>query len=71
MVIPEDSASLMTASNSGKALGATAPRAAITKVLRELSWKVSDVDEKATVKAPPTLWNKLTGDGKSDRRGKT
>jgi pilus assembly protein CpaE len=72
MVIPEDSSSFMTASNSGKAIGAMAPRAAITKVLRELSWKLTDLDEKSKDVEPPSFWNKLTGEpkGKTDKRGK-
>ncbi|MFA4995258.1 MAG: AAA family ATPase [Bdellovibrionales bacterium] len=71
--IPEDSASLTTASNSGKALGAIAPRAAITKVMRELALKLTNTSEQPTGKTPATFWNKIAGDvkGKVERRGKT
>ena len=70
--VPEDSAALTTASNSGKALGAVAPRAAITKVLRELSLKLTNITEPPNEKATGSLWNKIAGEvkGKVDRRGK-
>jgi len=73
MIVPEDAASFTTASNSGKALGSTAPRAPITKILRELSWKLTDVEGRVKEKTAPSFWNKLTGEakGKLDKRGKT
>ena len=72
-LVPEDFASLTTASNSGKALGATAPRAAITKVLRELSLKLTNITEAPSEKTSGSLWNKIAGEvkGKVERRGKT
>ncbi len=73
IIIPEDFASLTTASNSGKALGAVAPRAAITKILRELSLKLTNITEQPGEKSPATLWGKIAGEvkGKVDRRSKT
>lgn len=70
--IPEDPSSLTTASNSGKALGAIAPRASITKALRELSIKLTN-SEPPGEKAPSTLWDKIAGEvkGKVERRSKT
>jgi pilus assembly protein CpaE len=72
ILIPEDTASLTTASNSGKALGAVAPRAAITKALRELALRMSDADEKEEKPPTSSFWNKLAGDAKNKAaRGKS
>jgi pilus assembly protein CpaE len=72
MMVPEDNASFTTASNSGKALGAIAPRAPVTKILRDLAMKLADIDQ-APEKARASFWNKLSGDvkGNADRRGKS
>jgi pilus assembly protein CpaE len=66
--IVEDAASLAAASNSGKALGASAPRAAVTKALRELAVRLGKIEERAEAKK--SLWRKLTGTAKSrDKSG--
>lgn len=72
ILVPEDSSSLTTASNSGKALGAIVPRAAITKSLRELAARLLNADEGAPAKAQSGFWNKIAGEvkGKVDRRSK-
>jgi pilus assembly protein CpaE len=73
LLIPEDAAALTTASNSGKALAATAPRAAITKALRDLAARLVDIEADSMSKHPATFWDKLTGEVKNkvDRRGKS
>jgi len=57
--IPEDSDAMATASNSGKALGASSPKASITKTLRTLAVRLSDVPEGAAKKK--SLWAHLIG----------
>lgn len=48
--IAEDSTAFTAASNSGKALAETAPRASVTKVLRELAGRLAKVEQPATGK---------------------
>ena len=74
-VIPDDAVSLTLASNKGKSLGETAPRATITNALRELSLRLMNTDEQARGKKPSFFGqfvDKIKGDGKgkSDRRSK-
>jgi pilus assembly protein CpaE len=73
VIVPEDSASLTTASNSGKALGSIAPRAALTKIVRDLALRLAGAGEQGGDKTPSSFWDKLTGDAKSkvERKGKT
>jgi pilus assembly protein CpaE len=73
MIVPEDALSLTAASNGGKSLGAVAPHAPITKVLRELASKLAHDSERTIDKEPSSFWNKLAGEVKSkvERRGKT
>ncbi len=69
LIVPEDPASLTTAANSGKALGATAPKAAITKVLRDLAWKLMNTEDQGKTKeSSSSFWNKLTGEAKKPGR---
>jgi pilus assembly protein CpaE len=70
LTVPEDDASLTTASNSGKALAAIVPRAAVTKALRDLALRLAKTDDRAAEKTASSFWNKLTGEvkGKLDRR---
>ena len=62
--VSEDGATFTTAANSGKALGASAPRAAATKVMRELAVRLAKVEETATAK--PSFWAKLSGGKKNN-----
>jgi pilus assembly protein CpaE len=62
--IGEDGASLMAASNTGKALGACAPRAPITKAIRELAVMLADIQ--APQPEAKSLWEKI----KASRKGK-
>jgi pilus assembly protein CpaE len=57
--ILEDMIALTTASNSGKALGTSAPRAPITKALLSLATHLAGVQIQA--KKKKSLWSKLTG----------
>jgi len=73
LIIPEDVSAVTTAANSGKALGAIAPRATITKTLREFASKLAEVEDGTqNGKASASFWNKLTSDGKhkAGKRGK-
>jgi len=73
LIIPEDVSAVTTAANSGKALGAIAPRATITKTLREFASKLAEVEDGTqNGKASASFWNKLTSDGKhkAGQRGK-
>lgn len=72
IIVPEDAASLTTAANSGKSLGALAPRAPITRILHELGQRLID-DDNATKKESVSFWSKIAGDGKVkiDKRGKS
>lgn len=65
-VIAEDAATVTVAANSGKALGATAPRAPLTKSLRDLAVHLGRIEGKAVEK--PSFWTKLSG-GKGKRAG--
>lgn len=74
ILVPEDSASLTAACNSGKSLVAVAPRAPIVKPLREIALKLANVEESDKQKVGASFWNKLTGDVRAkvvDRRSKT
>ncbi|MDR3449888.1 MAG: AAA family ATPase, partial [Alphaproteobacteria bacterium] len=68
LVIPEDTAALTAASNSGKALGEVAGRANVTKMLRELAVRLGGDTIKPVAK--PTLWDKLQGKDKGGARSK-
>jgi pilus assembly protein CpaE len=59
----EDRATFTTASNSGKALGATAPRSASTKAMRDLAIRLSKIEEQVAKKS--SFWAKLTGKNNS------
>jgi pilus assembly protein CpaE len=67
-VLMEDVAIVSTAANSGKALGATAPRAALTKALRDLALRLANIDG-TTVQKPPSVWDKFLGSAKGKRAG--
>jgi pilus assembly protein CpaE len=64
-IIPEDVASLTLSSNGGKALAAVAPRALLTKALRELALRLTKSDELLVEKPRPSFWTKLAGGKKS------
>jgi len=66
-VISEDAATVTVAANSGKALGATAPRAPLTKSLRDLAVHLGRVEGKALEK--PSFWAKLNTGKKSKPAG--
>lgn len=59
----EDGATILTAANTGKALGITAPRAVLTKAIRDLAMRFVQSDEAPVTKK--SLWAKLTGNTKS------
>ena len=62
----EDAPSLTKASNSGKALGEAAPKAPITKAMRDLALRLANVEETAIVKQ--SFWNKLMSDDKGKKK---
>ena len=62
----EDSVSLALASNSGKALGESAPGKPVTKALRDLAVALSGKEE---AKEKISLWAKLGGKHKGKRSG--
>jgi len=57
--IIDDAQSVTMAANSGKSLGETSPRSALTKAIRDLARKLANVEESSTGK--PSLWDKLVG----------
>ncbi|MGB9152001.1 MAG: AAA family ATPase [Alphaproteobacteria bacterium] len=65
--VAEDAATIATAANSGKALGATAPRATLTKSLRDLAMRLGNVDEMA-VKKVSFLDKLIAGNKKKGKR---
>ena len=58
-LIVEDAAALTAASNSGKALGEAAPKAPLTKALRDLAVRLGNIEEAAIVKQ--SFWDKMFG----------
>jgi pilus assembly protein CpaE len=64
--IGEDAATITVAANSGKALGETAPRAVLTKTVRDLALRLANIDEKTIEK--PSFLDKLLGGNK--KKGK-
>ena len=58
IIVPDDTASLAQASNKGKALGDTAPRAPITNALRELALRLMNADAQ-TLKKKHSVWNDI------------
>jgi Flp pilus assembly CpaE family ATPase len=73
LVVPEDVDSLTTTANSGKSLGALAPRAAITKALRELGLRLAGAGEAPAKAGSSSFWKKISGDGKvkAEKRGQS
>jgi pilus assembly protein CpaE len=59
--VPEDHKTVTEASNVGKALGAVAPQAPITKSLADLANKLSGGKADANKNKKPGLWGKLVG----------
>jgi len=66
VLIVEDPVSLAAASNSGKALGEAAPKALITKAMRDLARRLANIEESEIKK--PSFWNKLLSDGKDKKK---
>ncbi len=59
--IPEDPKAVAQAANTGKALGACAPDAAVTKALSALAGKLTGHDTE-TLKIKKGFWSKVTGE---------
>ena len=71
IVVPHDDAVVAEASNSGKALGESAPRAGLTKALRDLALRLVNTDGSVEEKPKHGLLKKLWGEGKKkSARGK-
>lgn len=58
-IVPEDHGALTAASNSGKALGAAAPHAELTKALRRLAMHLGNVDDKAAPNKKAVRWTDM------------
>ena len=78
VTIAEDALAFAAASNSGKALGSSAPKAAVTKSLRELAQRLANIDTAAVASKKPSFWSNLTqaaektkskGKGPTQKRG--
>ncbi|MDR3425479.1 MAG: hypothetical protein P4M13_10495 [Alphaproteobacteria bacterium] len=70
VIVPEDAALLAEASNNGKALGALAKRSALTKALRDLARRLTDIDEGKEKKKSASLWGKMFGETKDKKKNK-
>lgn len=68
LTIPEDQKSVTTAANSGKALGAVAKQAPITKALLDLAKKLSSKPEEEGKKADEPIWKKLLSGNKPKKK---
>lgn len=68
--LPEATASLTTAANSGKALGALAARAPLTKALRQIAQTLSDKEAAREKKGASSFWSKIASEmrSKSDKK---
>ncbi len=66
--IVEDTATFVATSNSGKAFGAAAPRAPVTKALRDLAMRLAEVEETDLEK--PSFWDKLMSKANKDKAGR-
>ena len=62
VVLPNEDGIVAEASNNGKALGESAPRAALTKALRDLALRLIQTENKAETKTKQGFWAKLMGE---------
>jgi pilus assembly protein CpaE len=71
IVLPQDDAVIAEASNNGKALGESAPRASLTKAIRELALRFINTDGIVQEKAKPGFLAKLLGDTNGKKKKST